>query len=261
MEDVGEAALGRALDREERLVLFYQPIHEASTGKIFSAEALLRERRESGEIREAAIIHETAEANRGPALFRLDSVLLRKAWEDAGRWQHRFPVRVNVNLPPPEFEEEGAIDRLRALLTTCAIDPEMVDIEITETAPVERMGAVARVLTTIRDLGTRIWLDDFGSGFSTLTHLQRLPVDGVKIPGSFVKPLPDDPRCRAIVRGVIGIAHELGLSVIAEGVERREQLDFLLDLDCDLIQGFLFNRPMPAPEFESLLEAKPQATR
>ena len=254
MTDVGQAALERALDEEEQLVLLYQPIHDARTGAIYSAEALLRQRRQSGELREAAIIHETAEENRGAQLFELDHILVRKAYTDAARWQSFAPkVRLNVNLSPRELQEGHVLERLTALVTSCGIDTHGVNIEITETAHIEDLKAAEKILRALKDLGVGLWLDDFGTDHSAIDHLLHFPIDGIKLPGAFVQPLPDDHRCRAIAGNLVKLAHDLGLAVIAEEVERQEQLDFFLEHGCEYIQGFLFSKPMPVEEFRQLL--------
>jgi len=253
-DSVAKAALDRALDDKEQLVLLYQPIHDARTGEIRAAEALLRQRRASGELREAAIIHEAAEESCGPELFRLDHYLVQKAYTDAVHWQSSRPgVRLNVNLSPREFQEGNVLDRLSKLVTSCGVDTDAINIEITETSYIDEPEQTMDVLEALRKLGIHLWLDDFGSGHSALTHLQHFPVDGLKLPGAFIAPLPDDRRCRAITKSLIALAHDLGMTVIAEEVERREQLDFLLDLECDLIQGFLFSRPMALENLEELL--------
>jgi EAL domain-containing protein (putative c-di-GMP-specific phosphodiesterase class I) len=249
---VGQAALDRALEDKEQLVLLYQPIHDARTRAVYSAEALLRQRRESGELREASIIHETAE--RGPELFALDHYLVQKAYTDAARWQSFAPdVRLNVNLSPRELQEGHVIDRLTALVTSCGINTHAVNIEITETAQIEDPAATADVLVALKELGVSIWLDDFGTGHSSIDHLQLFPLDGIKLPGAFIKPLPDGDRSRIITRNLIQLAHDLGLPVIAEEVERQEQLDYLLELECEYIQGFLFSKPMAVEELERML--------
>jgi EAL domain-containing protein (putative c-di-GMP-specific phosphodiesterase class I) len=249
---VGQAALDRALEDKEQLVLLYQPIHDARTHAVYSAEALLRQRRESGELREASIIHETAE--RGPELFALDHYLVQKAYTDAARWQSFAPdVRLNVNLSPRELQEGHVIDRLTALVTSCGINTHRVNIEITETAQIEDPAATADVLVALKELGVSIWLDDFGTGHSSIDHLQLFPLDGIKLPGAFIKPLPDGDRSRIITRNLIQLAHDLDLPVIAEEVERQEQLDYLLELGCEYIQGFLFSKPMAVEELEELL--------
>ena len=262
-DSVGQAALDRALEDDDRLVLLYQPIHDARTGAIYSAEALLRQRRESGELREAAIIHEAAEESCGPELFVLDHILVRKAYVDAARWQSFAPgVRLNVNLSPREFQEGRVLERLTELVQSCGIDTRRVNIEITETAHIEDLDSVEEVLRTLKqELGVGLWLDDFGTGHSALDHLLHFPIDGIKLPGAFIQPLPGDERCRAITRNLLTLAHDLGLKVIAEEVERRDQLDFLLEHGCESIQGFLFNKPMTATEFERLVASPDNTNR
>jgi EAL domain-containing protein (putative c-di-GMP-specific phosphodiesterase class I) len=256
---VGQAALDRALEEKEQLVLLYQPIHDARTGAIYSAEALLRQRRQSGELREASIIHETAEESCGPQLFVLDHFLVRKAYTDAAHWQSFAPeVLLNVNLSPRELQEGHVMERLTALVTSCGIDTRRVNIEITETAHIDDLKATEHVLRALKTLGVGLWLDDFGTDHSAIDHLLHFPIDGIKLPGAFVRPLPSDERCAAIARNLLGLAHDLGLAVIAEEVERQDQLDFLLEHRCELIQGFLFNRPMPAEQFEHLLRTNPR---
>ena len=260
-DHVARAALERALDDKEQLVLLYQPIHEARTRRIYAAEALLRQRRESGELREAAIIHATAEESRGYELFALDHYLVKKAYADAATWAVRDhePIRLNINLSPREFQEGNVLERLTELISTCGIDTRRINVEITETSYIEHPEETMHVLAEIRGLGVSLWLDDFGTGHSALTHLQHFPVDGLKIPGGFVRTLPDDARCRAIVRATVAMAHELGLAVIAEEVERHDQLDFLLDLGCEYIQGFLFSKPLEPEAFARLTELDARA--
>lgn len=248
-----QAGVKRALDREQ-LVLFYQPIHELESRRIVAAEALLRAQRESGEIRDAANI--AAAAEEGPDLFRLDSWVVRQALSDAVRWQAAHPqVRISINLSPREFQEGNAVDRLRELLSGCGADPTRVSIEITETVTIEKIGKTLRAIEEIKSLGVEIWLDDFGTGHSSISHLQHFPLDGLKLPADFVKGVAHDKRCRAIVRAIIRLAHDLGMRVIAEGVEHDEQVAFLREQRCEYVQGFLYSRPMRVEEFEATLAA------
>jgi EAL domain-containing protein (putative c-di-GMP-specific phosphodiesterase class I) len=252
-EERGQAALESAIDGDTDLTLVYQPIHDARSGAIWGCEALLRQRRSDGELREASIITEAAEESRGPQLFQLDSMLVKRAYSEAARWN----VRLNVNLSPREFQEGNVIERLTRLVTSCGIDTHKVNLEITETSYIDQPEETMDVLLAIRELGVGLWLDDFGTGHSSLTHLQHFPVDGIKLSGAFVRPLPEDRRCAAIVRSLISLAHELELKVVAEEVETQAQLDFLLELDCDLIQGFLFSRPMTPEAFVRRLASPP----
>lgn len=253
-DHVAQAALDRALQDKQQLILLYQPIHHAESGAVYGAEALMRQRRENGEIREATIINEAADESCGPERFTLDHYLIRKAYSDSARWQARaHNVRLNVNLSPRDLQEGSVRDRILSLVKSCGNDVEKVNIEITETAYIDDPDRAVAVLQSVRDLGPHLWLDDFGTGHSSLTHLQRFPIDGIKLPGDFVRPIPDDPRSRKIVGALIDLAHDLGLEVIAEEVERREQLDFLLEHRCEYIQGFLYSKPMELADFEKLV--------
>jgi EAL domain-containing protein (putative c-di-GMP-specific phosphodiesterase class I) len=257
-DHTAQAALDRAFEDDQNLLLVYQPIHDARTKQIWAAEALLRQRRQDGEIREASIITEAAEESCGPELFALDRKLVKQAYSDAARWQKERDVRLNVNLSPREFQEGNVLDRLSSLVTSCGIDTHKVNLEITETSYIDEPEETMHVLQALRKLGLQLWLDDFGTGHSSLTHLQRFPIDGIKIPGGFVKPLPGDVRSAKIVRSLIALAHDMGLKVVAEEIEQETQLEFLRELECDYIQGFLWSKPMPADAFERFLgERKP----
>ena len=258
MPDTAKQALDRAIDEDHQLLLLYQPIHDIRTGGIIAAEALLRQRRADGEIREASVVTEAAEESDGPELYVLDDMIVKRAYTDAATWQGQFPdVRLNVNLSPREFQEGNVIERLTTLLTSCGIDTRKVNLEITETSYIEHPKETMKVLERIDDLGLNIWLDDFGTGHSSITHLQHFKMlDGIKLPGAFMKSVPRDKRCTSIVRSLIALAHDLGLEVIAEGVEREEQLAFIRDLHCEYVQGFLLNKPMPLDAFQATLAGR-----
>jgi EAL domain-containing protein (putative c-di-GMP-specific phosphodiesterase class I) len=210
-----------------------------------AAEALLRARRQSGEIRSAVSI--AAGAEEGSEMFRLDSWMMQQVCRDSLRWNG---VRLNINLSAREFEEGSLLQRLKKLG-----DVSHINLEITETSHIRKPEHIRRVLDQIRELGVRLWLDDFGTGHSSLMHLLQFDVDGVKIPEQFIKGVVASERSRAIARSIIALAHDLHLGVVAEGVEDEGQLAFLRELHCDYIQGFLFSEPMPAEDFESLLRS------
>lgn len=238
------AGVRRALNQKQ-LVIFYQPIHELHSRRIVCAEALLRARRRTGEIRSAVSI--AAGAEEGSEMFRLDSWMMQQVCRDAQRWNS---VRLNVNLSPREFEEGSLLQRLKKLG-----DVSLLNLEITETSYIHKPQHIKRLLDEIRERGIQLWLDDFGSGHSSLTHLFYFDVDGVKIPETFIKGVEASDRSRAITKSIITLAHDLHLPVIAEGVENNAQVAFLRDLGCEFIQGFLFSEPMPADRFESALGA------
>ena len=249
---VGQKALDRALD-ENALLLVYQPIHVAETKAVHSVEALLRQRRESGEIREASIIASTAE--KGPELYALDSWVVHQAYSDAARWHSNGSpdVRLNVNLSPREFEDRDMLHHLRSLIDDCRIDTHKINLELTETSYISKPDETMKVLQELKKLGISLWLDDFGTGHSSITHLQKFPVDGLKLPKEFIEGLPDDEKSVAIASRLIEMSHDLGITVTAEGVETEPQYQFLLEHGCDFIQGFLFSKPMPVEELEKFL--------
>jgi EAL domain-containing protein (putative c-di-GMP-specific phosphodiesterase class I) len=246
------AGVRRALDQKQ-LVLFYQPIHETKSRKIVGAEALLRSRRPGGEIRSGVPLTVTAEE--GPDLFRLDSWTMKRALRDAARWQHMGirDVRINVNLSAREFQEGDVSKRLKKLVTGYGAATDQINIEITETSFIDQPKRTTRAIDELRELGVQLWLDDFGTGYSSISHLLHFELDGVKVPGTFIKDLGASSRCRAITKGIIDLAHDLGMQVIAEGIEHRDQLAFLREWRCEFIQGFLFSQPMPIDKFIGLL--------
>lgn len=245
------AALDQAIDGGN-LVLLYQPIHDLKTRAIVSAEALLRQRRSSGELREATVITDAVEEAPHDTLIEFDELMARRAYGDAARWQSNggSDVHLHINLSPREFQEGDVLPRIRALTSDTRIDTHKIHLEITEVSQIHDPDETGDLLHSIRGLGMELWLDDFGTGHSTLQHLY-FPVDGVKIPAEFVKEIDADKRSHVIVKSLIELAHGLDLRVIAEGVERESQLDIVAGLGCDLIQGFYFSRPMTV---EALIE-------
>jgi len=253
--DEAHKGVQRAL-ADDQLLIFYQPIHELQSQRIVSAEALLRARRGNGEIRSGVKLAEAAEES--SAMYALDSWLVRNAYADAARWQRTSPqVHININLSPREFQEGNLVDRLDELISGCGTDWHRVNLEITETSYIEDPKETMHMLDELKERGLQLWLDDFGTGHSSIEHVKHFPLDGLKIPGEFVKDIPENPRSSAITKSIIGLAHDVGLAVIAEGVERDEQLELLRELGADYVQGFLFSKPMPVADFITRLSSQP----
>jgi EAL domain-containing protein (putative c-di-GMP-specific phosphodiesterase class I) len=246
------AGVRRALNQKQ-LVLFYQPIHETESRKIVSAEALLRSRRPGGEIRSGVPLTITAEE--GPDLFRLDSWTMKRALRDAATWQRKgsSDVRINVNLSAREFQEGDVSKRLKNLVTRYGAATDQINVEITETSFIDQPKRITHAIDELRELGVQLWLDDFGTGHSSISHLLHFRLDGVKVPGTFIRDLRSSRRCRSITKAIIDLAHDLDMQVIAEGIEHRDQLAFLREWRCEYIQGFLFSKPMPIDKFIDLL--------
>jgi diguanylate cyclase (GGDEF)-like protein len=249
-----ENDLRRALQRGE-LELHYQPLITLADGSIASLEALLRWRHpDRGLIGPAGFIP-VAEESR--LIIPIGAWALDEACRQAARWQSRdpdgAPISVAVNLSVRQLADPGLLDTVTRALNTSGIDPGSLHLELTETTLLEDIESVERSLNALRRLGVHLVLDDFGIGFSSLGYLKRLPLSGIKLDRSFVENLADGSEDAAIVRAVTEMASTLGIAVVAEGVETREQLEATRELGCGFAQGFYFSEAIPAGEVEALL--------
>jgi EAL domain-containing protein (putative c-di-GMP-specific phosphodiesterase class I) len=236
----------------DRFVLHYQPIVDAQDGRAVSAEALLRWRHPGQD--QAAITELLQSAERSPVIFKLENWALDQALQAARRWRDAgLVLRVGVNLSAREFPRADLGGRLRYRLSAAGLPPSALALEITESSAISDFDAAADRLERLAAMGIELWLDDFGTGHSSLEWLSRLPTHGLKIPGTFVKRLFEEPRCQVIVRRAIEMAHDLGLRVVAEEVETAQQRDYLTACGCDLFQGFLFHAALPREELPRAL--------
>lgn len=248
--------LRHALERNE-LRVYYQPKVDLRTGSIVGMEALLRWiHPEHGMIPPAQFI---PVAERTGLIAPISDWMMReaclqtKAWKDAGI----ADLRLAVNLSTVQFRRQSVIGTVTAILEDTGFDPEMLEIEVTESVLLGDDDVVTETFSWFKALGIPIAIDDFGTGFSSLSYLMRFAADTVKIDASFIKDLHANPEGRTITRAIISLAHSLGMKVVAEGVELAEHLMFLADESCDIGQGFFFGRPVPAAEFEALIVSRP----
>ena len=167
-----------------------------------------------------------------------------KTWRD----QHGLDITVAVNMPSRLFERTDLVDVIAAILKDVGVEPRCIELEITETGLMKDLQGVVPSLHKLNALGTEISIDDFGTGYSSLAYLTSLPISELKIDRSFVRDLGSTPQSSAVVSAIIALARALGLRVIAEGVEQVSQMEVLYNLGCQICQGFLFARPMPAHE-------------
>ena len=248
--------LKKALD-EGRFVLHYQPIVRAADSHVESVEALLRWRRPDAETDD--ITELLASVERSPVIFKLENWTLEQAFAAAAAWPEAglTGLRVGVNLSAREFPRADLVRRLRHKLSRAGLDAASVALEITETSGMTDFAGAAEQLQQLSAMGVELWLDDFGTGHSSLEWLSHLPTHGIKIPGTFVERLLTEKTCQAIVTRVVELAHDLDLRVIAEGVETPAQRDVLAGAGVDLFQGFLFHAALPAEELPSVLLAAP----
>ncbi|UVW30243.1 EAL domain-containing protein [Massilia sp. H6] len=247
-----ESALRNALDRNE-FVLHYQPQVDLKSGKIVGMEALIRwQHPEMGmvsPVRFIGIAEETGLIVPIGAWVMRTACAQNKAWQDAGLGK----LRVAVNLSARQFSAPDLLQSLQAVLTDTALEPECLEIELTESLFMSDVTPAVELLHRMKSLGVNLSIDDFGTGFSSLSYLSRFPIDVLKIDRSFVADITHDANDAAIVTSIIGLAHNLKLAVIAEGVETAAQLDYLRRHGCDEMQGYFFSKPLAASEFEGLL--------
>lgn len=247
-----ETRLRRALERGE-LVLHYQPQVELATGRIVVAEALLRwQDPEQGLVAPGELIPVLEDTG---LILEVGRWIMSEAVRAAAhlRQRHGHAIRVAVNVSPVQLRHDDFLLAVEAALRAAGGDPHALDLEVTETVVMHDVDASIARLAALRELGVRVAIDDFGSGYSTLAYLARLPADAVKVDRSFVGTMTSDPDHTSIVATVISLAHALHRAVIAEGVEDHEQARLLRLLRCDRAQGFLFGRPMPLAELERAL--------
>jgi EAL domain-containing protein (putative c-di-GMP-specific phosphodiesterase class I) len=248
-----EEELRGAIERDE-LTLHYQPKIDLKTGAITGAEALIRWTHPTrGSVSPGQFIP-VAEAC--GLILPISAWVLRKAclqartWLDAG-----LPVTtMAVNISAIEFREENFLQGLFAILSETGMDPKALELELTESVLMKRAEAAADVLQILRGKGVRIAIDDFGTGYSSLSYLRKFAVDALKIDQSFVRQISAGGDDATIVTAIIGMARNLKLRVIAEGVETIQELNFLQNNQCDEAQGYYFSRPVPAEQFAMLLE-------
>jgi EAL domain-containing protein (putative c-di-GMP-specific phosphodiesterase class I) len=251
-----ETALRRALKREE-LLLYYQPQLCLPTGRICGVEALLRWRHpEKGVVSLARYIPIAEETG---LILPISEWVLHQACTQFRAWSREGLTagRMAVNLSARQFRQKNLAGQLGLLLHDCKIDPDALELELTESMLVDDVEAAMKTMSAIKDMGIRLSLDDFGTGYSSLSYLKRFPIDTLKIDKSFVREISTDPRSSAVADGIITLGHRLALGVIAEGVETAEQLSLLYDSACDMVQGYLFCRPVPAEQLTMLLREPP----
>jgi EAL domain-containing protein (putative c-di-GMP-specific phosphodiesterase class I) len=167
-----------------------------------------------------------------------------KIWQEMGL----APVRIAVNVSAHQLRDDRLLKVVPEILAETGLDPNYLELELTESVMLRQFDETAKILLTLREMGITIAMDDFGTGFSSLSYLKRMPIDSLKIDRSFVRDVPKDRDDCEIVSAIIGMAHNLNLKAVAEGVEDVEQVEFLRSKGCDEIQGYLINRPLPAHE-------------
>jgi diguanylate cyclase (GGDEF)-like protein/PAS domain S-box-containing protein len=254
-----ETDMRKALELGEFQV-YYQPVVSLASGLIVGFEALSRWTRAEGMVMPNDFI---PVANETGMILTINRELLLLAGRQLRSWQEQYPaetpLKLSVNVSPKQFAQSDLASQIGEGIRQSGIDPQCVDLEITETiamADAERSGIV---LSQLKALGVHIDIDDFGTGYSSLSRLQRFPVDTLKIDRAFVSSMDSDQDTHEIVRVIIDLAHNLGLKVVAEGIENQEQLELLRKLGCELGQGYLFSKPVDRQTIDALLATNRKA--
>lgn len=249
-----ETCLRRALERDE-LFLLYQPQLDLRTGRMVGMEALLRwNHPELGVLTPDKFIGVAEETG---LILPIGQWVVATACLQAKAWQQQgfAPLRLAVNISGRQFNHPCFIDLLDQVLEDTGFNPGLLELELTESTIMENADITIMTLTDIKVRGINLAIDDFGTGYSSLSYLKHFPFDRLKIAQSFVQDVTSDADNAAIVDAVIAVAHSLNIRVIAEGVETRQQLEFLFQRQCDELQGFYFGRPISVDQFTELLRA------
>jgi predicted signal transduction protein with EAL and GGDEF domain len=250
-----ERALRRGIENGE-FEVWFQPQLGLRDGHITGAEALVRWRDpERGLITPDQFI---PLAERTGLIVHIGAQVLQQVCDHARRWLDAGLDfgRLAINVAAPQIERQDFVGLLSAFLARANVPPHCIEIEITESLLMENSDYAREVLLAIQATGVTTSIDDFGTGYSSLAYLKQLPIDNLKIDRAFVKDLPADANDVAITRAIISMAHSLGFTVIAEGIETEDQERFLRNEGCDEGQGYLFSRPLPAADFEAWLTAR-----
>ena len=239
-----ERALRAALDRDE-LRVYYQPLLNVATGRVTGAEALVRWQHPTrGLVPPMEFIPVAEETGQ---IGAIGAFVLTEACFEAARWAAGgHPLTVSVNVAVGQLRDQGFVASVQAALAAAGLPAARLCLEVTESSMMRASGTETKALEELRRIGVRLAIDDFGTGYSSLSYLHQLPVDELKIDRSFINRIAAGNRDAHLVEAIMGMAHALGLEVVAEGVETAVQLDFLAELGCQQAQGYLFSPPIPA---------------
>ncbi|MEK6747857.1 MAG: bifunctional diguanylate cyclase/phosphodiesterase [Pseudomonadota bacterium] len=245
-----EADLRHAIERDE-LVLYYQPIVNPMTRRVRLFEALVRWKHSSGTMIQPAEFIPIAEES--GLILPIGQWILRQACSDMRRWYEAGTrdLAVAVNVSSQQLRRPGLVAQVKEILAESSLPSSCLELEITEGTLVDNLDVSTVTMLELRNHGVRFAIDDFGTGYSCMNYLARLPVDKMKIDRSFLSDIEPGSSNETIIKAIIALAHQLRITVVAEGVETEDQLTFLLENGCDAMQGFYFSRPVP---FEATLK-------
>lgn len=243
--------------KEHGFFMCYQPQYSTDGKSLRGVEALVRWKDEDGKVISPGTFIPMAEKN--GSILRLGDWIMEKSISDFAQWREKYGVEditLSVNVSALQFKNKSFVKTLMHLLDEYKMPPTMLELEITESVFIDDIDDVIEKMNILRESGIRFSMDDFGTGFSSLSYLRRLPIDTLKIDKSFVDTVVTDTPTRTIAETIIGMGKKLGFHTIAEGVEDEVQFDLLRDIGCDNIQGFYLGKPMVSEKIEKLLELR-----
>lgn len=234
--------------------MFYQPQYFAEGKKLRGMEALIRWKDRDDKMISPSIFIPIAEKN--GAIIPIGQWVVEQSIKQYAQWREEFgyPFVMSINISALQYSRNDFVDSVMEVLRRYDVVPEEIELEITETILIEDFQEVYNKLKLLRDYGIRISLDDFGTGFSSLSYLKRLPIDTLKIDKSFIDTVLEDTATRVITESIVNMVKALGFESIAEGVEDNRQYEYLCSIGCDVIQGYLFGKPLSADEVEAMLK-------
>lgn len=233
--------------------MYFQPQYNAENGRLRGVEALLRWRDERGKLISPALFIPVAEKN--GTIVPIGKWIIEESLRCHAKWKEKYgyPMIISINISAIQYKRQDFVGMIMEAIQKYNVEPSEVELEITESVLIEDLDEVKEKLQTIREYGVRISLDDFGTGFSSLSYLKGLPIDTLKIDKSFVDNIEGDASSRVIVDSIVGLVNKLGYETVAEGVETEGQYAYLKNIGCDMIQGYLLGKPMPEEEIDKLL--------
>ena len=242
----------RGLEKNE-FTLYFQPKVDLLTDQVIGAEALVRwNHPQIGLVHPGEFIPLAEETG---LILQLGEWVLTEACHQQLRWTEMGygQLHISVNMSSRQFRQEDLASRIAAIMETSGVDPHRITLELTESMVMQDVGSALTTLRALKNLGLTISLDDFGTGYSSLSYLRRFPIDELKIDKSFINDIHVNPDDAAIASAIIAMGLSLGLKVVAEGVEKAEQVHILRSMQCTEVQGYYFARPMNVSHFEKYL--------
>lgn len=237
-----------------RFVLYYQPQYDSKTGDLRGVEALIRWKDENGKMISPGCFIPLAE--KSGLIIPIGSWVLEEGIKKYAEWRKKYDCNMvlSLNISALQYKRPDFVNNLFDLLEKYQVNPKDIELEITESVLIDDFDQVVEKLHVIKDYGIKISLDDFGTGFSSLSYLKGLPIDTLKIDKSFIDTVIDDESTQVITESIVSMVKKLGYETVAEGVETKEQFEYLKKIECDNIQGFLLGKPMPEEELVMLME-------